>query len=54
MSDSGKFTVTIAGRITGGTGKFAAIQGAVREIANVDMKTNANHNSTDIEYLIGK
>jgi hypothetical protein len=54
MNDSGKIAVTIAGRITGGTGKFAAIQGTVREVANIDLKTNANHNSTDIEYSLGK
>jgi hypothetical protein len=51
---SGKFTTTGVGRITGGTGKFAAIQGTVRTNGAFDPKTGFNENQTDIEYAIGK
>jgi hypothetical protein len=54
-SDSlGKGTATIAGRITGGTGKFAAIRGFVREVAKFDPKSGFNENHTDIEYSVSK
>jgi len=52
INDSGKITVMIAGRITGGTGKLARIQGLVREMVNVDPKTNSNENRTEIEYSV--
>ena len=42
----------IAGRITGGTGKFATIQGFVREVVKID--GGLNENRTDIEYSITK
>jgi hypothetical protein len=51
---SGKGTATIAGRISGGTGKFAAIRGLVREVAKFDLKSASNENRTDIEYSVGK
>jgi hypothetical protein len=53
-NDAGKVGVTIAGRITGGTGKLATIQGFVREVVNLDPKTNLNENQTNIEYSVGK
>jgi hypothetical protein len=54
QTGAASFTATIAGNITGGTGKFAAIQGIVREVANFDPKTGFNEDQTDIEYSIGK
>src|SRR5271166_5524134 len=42
MSDSGKIAVNIAGRITGGTGKLATIQGFVREVVKLDKGLNEN------------
>jgi hypothetical protein len=53
-SSSGKLTATQAGTITGGTGRFAAIQGTVRVNANFDLKTGFNESQTEIEYSIGK
>jgi hypothetical protein len=53
-SSSGKGTGTIAGRITNGTGKFADIQGTIREIAKFDIKNGLNENRTEIDYSIGK
>jgi hypothetical protein len=52
INDAGKITVMIAGRITGGTGKLERIQGTVREMVNVDTKTNSNQNRTEIEYSL--
>jgi hypothetical protein len=52
INDSGKITVMIAGRITGGTGKLARIQGVIREMVNFDPKTNSNENRTEIEYSV--
>jgi hypothetical protein len=52
MNESGKIGINIAGRITGGTGKLATIQGFVREFVKLDKDTNENR--TDIEYSIGK
>jgi hypothetical protein len=53
-SSSGKGTATIAGRITNGTGRFAAIQGTIREIAKFDIKVGFNENRTEIDYSVGK
>jgi hypothetical protein len=50
---SGKFTSTQVGTITGGTGKFSSIHGAVLIITNFDFK-GFNESQTDIDYLIGK
>jgi hypothetical protein len=52
INDSGKVTVMIAGRVTGGTGKLTKIQGVVREMVNFDPKTNSNENRTEIEYSV--
>jgi hypothetical protein len=54
QTTSGKSTATQVGYITGGTGKFAAIQGIVRAVANFDLKTGFNKTQADIEYSIGK
>jgi hypothetical protein len=51
---SEKGTATVLGRITSGTGKFAAIQGVVREVAKFEIKSGFNENQTNIEYSIGK
>jgi hypothetical protein len=53
-SSSRKGTGTIAGRITNGTGKFAGMQGAIREIAKFDIKAGMNENRTEIDYSVGK
>ena len=50
---SGKFTSTQVGNITGGTGKFSSIHGAVRIITNFDFK-GFNESQTDIDYSVGK
>lgn len=50
---SGKFTSTQVGNITGGTGKFSSIHGAVRIITNFDFN-GFNESQTDIDYTIGK
>jgi hypothetical protein len=54
LTASGTLTVTIAGRITSGTGKLAGVRGIVREVAKVDVKSGANENQTEIEYFVGK
>lgn len=54
QGSAGKLTATSVGYITGGTGKFAVIQGIVRVLAKVDLKTGSNEIQTDIEYSIGK
>lgn len=54
QSTSGKLTSTQVGNITGGTGKFAAIQGIVRIVTNFDYKTGFNESQFDIEYSMGK
>jgi hypothetical protein len=51
---SGRRTATQGGPITGGTGKFAAIQGIVRSVAIIDPQVGFNESQTDIEYSIGK
>ena len=51
---SGKLTATTVGQITGGTGKFAGIQGIVRTVNTADPKAGVNEGQTDIEYTIGK
>jgi hypothetical protein len=54
LSSSGKLTATLAGYITGGTGKFAGMQGSVRDVTNFDLKSGFNEGQTDIEYSFGK
>jgi hypothetical protein len=51
---AGKVSATDVGYITGGTGKFATIQGIIRVAANIDRKTGFNETQDDIEYTIGK
>jgi len=51
---SGKLLSTQVGNITGGTGKFAVIQGTVRIVTNFDYKTGFNESQYDIEYSMGK
>jgi len=51
---SGKVTATGAGYITGGTGKFAAVQGIVRGVVVFDPKAGFNDGQFDIEYSIDK
>jgi hypothetical protein len=54
INEAGKVTVMIAGRLTGGTGKLERIKGLVKEIVDVDPKTNKNENRTEIEYYLDK
>jgi hypothetical protein len=49
-----KLAATQVGYITGGTGKFAGMQGIVRTSGNFDFSTGFNESQTDIEYTIGK
>jgi len=49
-----RFTSMHVGYITGGTGKFAGMQGIVRASQNVDLKTSVTAAQTDIEYWIAK
>jgi len=51
---SGKTSATTVGHITGGTGKFAGMQGMLRASANFDAKTGFNEAQTDIEYSMSK
>jgi len=51
---SGKFTSKGVGTITGGTGKLAGAQGAVRTTTTFDPKTGYNDGQTEIEYSLGK
>jgi hypothetical protein len=50
----GKVSGTNAGYITGGTGKFATIQGIVRGSFNIDFKANIQESQINIEYTVGK
>jgi hypothetical protein len=49
QSSSGKRTATQVGYITGGTGKFATIQGIVRSVAIINPQAGFNESQTDIE-----
>ena len=51
---SGKLTATSVGPITGGTGKFAGIQGMVSGLATATPKTGINEGQTAIEYWFVK
>jgi hypothetical protein len=53
---AGKLTATWGGSITGGTGKFAGIQGTTRLVTNFDPSPGGAVSNTqiDIEYSIGK
>jgi len=54
QSVEGKLTSTSVGHITGGTGKFAGIQGIERDTVNFDFKTGFVGGEGDIEYWISK
>jgi hypothetical protein len=49
-----KRTSKHVGYITGGTGKFAGMQGIVRASTNIDVKTSVSETQIDIEYWIAK
>jgi len=51
---SGKVTITGVGNITGGTGKFAGVQGVVRQATNIDFKASSVDSTYDIEYSLAK
>ena len=53
-ASGGKLTGLSAGHITGGTGKFAAMQGIIRGSVNFDPKTGFNESQVEIEYSLGK
>jgi len=46
---SGEFTITQVGHITGGTGKFSAMQGIARNVTNFSFK-GMGASQTDIDY----
>jgi len=50
----GKLTATTVGTITGGTGKFAGMQGRTLGVAHADPKAGVNENLTTIEYRFVK
>jgi len=50
----GKLTATTVGTITGGTGKFAGMQGKTLGVAHADPKANINENQTTIEFRIAQ
>jgi hypothetical protein len=54
QNTSGKLAASTAGHITGGTGKFAGIQGIVRGTANFDPKTGFNESQMEIDYSVGR
>src|SRR5262249_39358328 len=53
---SGKLTATWSGTITGGTGKFAGIQGTTGQFTNFDPRPGGVLSNTqyEIEYSLGK
>jgi hypothetical protein len=51
-NSGGKPTATQVGRITGGTGKLAGIQGSTRVVTHFDIHSGFNEAQTDIEYAI--
>jgi len=56
QNSSGKITATAVGQITGGTGRFAEIQGIVRQVTVIDPRPGGavGDSQTDIEYSMGK
>ena len=54
QSVEGNLTSTSVAHITGGTGKFAAMQGITRDVSNFNLKTGFNEGQTDIEYSFSK
>jgi hypothetical protein len=53
QNNSGRFTDTLYGRITGGTGKLVGMQGTIRGVANFN-SSGFNDRQSVIEYSIGK
>jgi hypothetical protein len=51
---SGKSLGTISGRIIGGTGKLAGLQGNVRVLATFDPNSGFNEHTSDIDYVIAQ
>jgi hypothetical protein len=51
---SKKSMATIAGTISGGTGKFVGIRGTVRSVVNSDIKAGVNAAQNEIEYWMEK
>jgi hypothetical protein len=51
---SGKSVGTVTGRIIGGTGKLAGIQGNVRVLATFDPRSGFNEHTGDIDYTVAQ
>jgi hypothetical protein len=51
---AGKLTNVSVGNITGGTGKFAGIQGTIRSSGSASPKAGFTETQTDIEYSMAK
>ena len=54
QSVEGKITSTAVANITRGTGKFSAIQGIERDVANANPKTGFYEEQADMEYWFSK
>jgi hypothetical protein len=54
QTDSERLIASNVGIITGGTGKFAGMQGIVRMSTGIEAKTKVNYSQTEIEYSIGR
>jgi hypothetical protein len=54
QSVEGNLTSTGIQHITGGTGKFAAMQGIARDVSHFNLKTGFLEGQTDIEYWFSK
>jgi len=54
QSVEGKLTSTGIAHITGGTGKFAAMQGIARDVTNFNLKTGFVEGQSDMEYWFSK
>jgi hypothetical protein len=52
QTDSERLVVSNVGIVTGGTGKFAGMQGIVRMSTTIEAKTKVNYSQTEIEYSI--
>ena len=53
-NNSGRLTATQVGRIIGGTGKLAGIEGKMRTVATFEIKSGFNESQTEIEYTFPK
>jgi hypothetical protein len=54
QTDSERLVVSNVGIVTGGTGKFAGMQGIVRMSTTIEAKTKVNYSQTEIEYSISR